>query len=153
MIDQIKIFSFVLIIVQGNPLIPTAPHEITLSLSYTWPQEPHGYVRTAKVAIPETQPGEKVPVVFHLHGNGGQGNTHPFGNFLGDACIIVAPDGYERSWNIYFEKSKADDVQFILDLIKKIEEEIPQADMTNMNIAGEQIFLLDKLTDLLFRNE
>ena len=25
--------------------------------------------------------------------------THlPFGNFLGDACIIVAPDGYERSW-------------------------------------------------------
>ena len=72
--------------------------EITLSLTYSWPQEPHGYVRTAKVAIPETQAGEKVPVVFHLHGNGGQGNTHPFGNFLGDACIIVAPDGYERSW-------------------------------------------------------
>ena len=54
--------------------------------------------RTAKVSIPETQSGEKVPVVFHLHGNGGQGNTIPFGNFLGDKCIIVAPDGYERSW-------------------------------------------------------
>ena len=38
---------------------------------------------------------------------------------------------------VYFEKSKADDVQFILDLIKKIEEEIPQADMTNVNIAGQ----------------
>ena len=50
------------------------------------------------MAIPETQAGEKVPVVFHLHGNGGQGNTIPFGNFLGDRCIIVAPDGYERSW-------------------------------------------------------
>ena len=83
---------------EGNPLDVNPPQEITLSLSYSWPQEPNGYVRTAKVAIPETQPGEKVPVVFHLHGNGGQGNTHPFGNFLGDACIIVAPDGYERSW-------------------------------------------------------
>ena len=31
-------------------------------------------------------------------GNGGQGNTFPFGNFLGDDCIIVAPDGYEKSW-------------------------------------------------------
>ena len=69
-------------------------------------------------------------------GNGGQGNTAPFGHFLGDACIIVAPDGYERSWNIYYEKSKADDVQFILDLIAKIAAEVPQADMNNVNIAG-----------------
>ena len=83
---------------KGSVLVRNTPKEITLSLNYSWPQEPNGYVRTAKVAIPDTQPGEKVPVVFHLHGNGGQGNTHPFGNFLGDACIIVAPDGYERSW-------------------------------------------------------
>ena len=69
-------------------------------------------------------------------GNGGQGNTAPFGHFLGDACIIVAPNGYERSWNIYYEKSKADDVQFILDLIAKIGQEIPAADMNNVNIAG-----------------
>ena len=31
-------------------------------------------------------------------GNGGQGNTKTFGRFLGDKCIIVAPDGYQRSW-------------------------------------------------------
>ena len=72
-------------------------------------------------------------------GNGGQGNTAPFGHFLGDACIIVAPNGYERSWNIYYEKSKADDVQFILDLIAKIGAEIPEADMNNVNIAGNVI--------------
>jgi len=136
LIKGIALFLLFSTAVKGNPLDVNPPQEITLSLSYSWPQEPNGYVRTAKVAIPETQPGEKVPVVFHLHGNGGQGNTHPFGNFLGDACIIVAPDGYERSWNIYFEKSKADDFQFIRDLIKKIEQEIPQADMTNVNIAG-----------------
>ena len=54
--------------------------------------------RTAKVAIPATSAGQKVPVVFHFHGAGGHGNTHPFGNFLGDDAIIVAPDGYENTW-------------------------------------------------------
>ena len=38
--------------------------------------------------------------------------------------------------NIYFESSKADDVQFILDLIEKIAYEVPQANMSNVNIAG-----------------
>ena len=55
---------------------------------------------------------------------------------MGDECIIVAPDGYERSWNVYTEKSKADDVSFILDLITKIGAEIPAADMDNVNIIG-----------------
>jgi len=88
------------------------------------------------VSIPATTAGQKVPVVFHLHGNGGQGNTIPFANFIGDDAIIVAPNGYERSWNVYAEKSKADDIQFILDLIAKVGEEIPAADMDNVNIAG-----------------
>jgi len=110
--------------------------EIVLEVEQTWAQEPNGYTRTAKVAIPATSAGQKVPVVFHFHGAGGQGNTHPFGNFLGDECIIVAPDGYERTWNIYAEPSKADDVEFALALIEKIRDEIPQADMDNVNIAG-----------------
>ena len=38
---------------------------------------------------------------------------------------------------MYAEKSKADDVQFILDLIAKIGAEIPEADMNNVNIAGK----------------
>merc|ERR1712066_571840 len=93
--------------------------------------------RTAKVAIPTKTDGQKFPVIFHLHGNGGKGDTRPFGNFLGDDCIIVAPDGYENSWNVYAEKSKADDTTFILDLIKKIGENMTNiADMDNVNIAG-----------------
>merc|ERR1719450_1673405 len=123
-----------------TPTPPTNPggpaEQKTLTISYSWPQEPSGYQRTAKVAIPATDAGQKVPVVFDLHGNGGQGNTFRLGNFLGDDCIIVAPDGYEKSWNVYSEKSKADDVQFVLDLIAKIAAEIPQADMNNVNIAG-----------------
>merc|ERR1719245_518286 len=122
--------------VRGLPNPGGAAQELTLEIQQTWAQEPAGYTRTALVAIPATTAGEKVPVVFHLHGNGGQGNTRPFGSFLGDDCIIVAPNGYERSWNVYSEKSKADDIQFILDLITKIGEEIPAADMNNVNIAG-----------------
>merc|ERR1719513_459504 len=112
-----------------------AAQELTLTLVQSWSQETD-YTRTAKVAIPATSAGQKVPVVFHLHGNGGQGNTRPVGGWLGDECIIVAPDGYERSWNVYTEKSKADDVSFILDLITKIGAEIPAADMDNVNIIG-----------------
>ena len=41
--------------------------------------------------------------------------------------------------NVYYEKSKADDVQFILDLIAKVGAEIPQADMSNVNIAGDLV--------------
>ena len=37
---------------------------------------------------------------------------------------------------MYAEKSKADNIQFILDLIAKVGEEIPAADMDNVNIAG-----------------
>merc|ERR1712212_768318 len=112
-----------------------AAQELTLSLVQSWSQETD-YTRTAKVAVPATTAGQKVPVVFHLHGNGGQGNTRPVGGWLGDECIIVAPDGYERSWNVYTEKSKADDVSFILDLITKIGTDIPAADMNNVNIIG-----------------
>ena len=39
--------------------------------------------------------------------------------------------------NVYAEKSKADDVQFVLDLIAKIGADIPEADMDNLNIAGK----------------
>ena len=48
-------------------------------------------------------------------------------------CIIAR--------NIYFEPSKADDVQFILDLIAKIGDEFPSADMNNVNIAGFHKFI------------
>merc|ERR1719513_125082 len=85
-------------------------YDLTLSVSQTWSQEPAGYSRTAKVSVPATSEGQKVPVVLHLHGNGGQGNTQVLSSWLGEDCVIVSADGYERSWNIFTEKSKADDV-------------------------------------------
>ena len=49
----------------------------------------------------------------------------------------MAPDGYDGFWNVYSERSKADDVGFVLELIKKIGEEIPAADMEDVTIIGE----------------
>merc|ERR1711892_43121 len=114
----------------------SAATELTLSISQTWSQEPNGYSRTAQVSVPATSAGQKVPVVIHLHGNGGQGNTATLSRWLGNDCSIVSADGYERSWNIYTEKSKADDVSFIVDLIAKVGADIPAADMNNVNIIG-----------------
>ena len=50
--------------------------------------------------------------------------------------------------NVYSEKSKADDVQFILDLITKIGAEIPAADMNNVNIAGQGSVMFKSLSTM-----
>ena len=50
--------------------------------------------------------------------------------------MIVSADGYKRTWNIYAEASKANDVHFILALIDKIGQEVAAADMENVNIIG-----------------
>merc|ERR1719192_791354 len=113
----------------------SAASTTTFKIKQTWSQETD-YDRTAEVSIPATSAGEKVPVVIHLHGNGGQGNTNVLGSWLGDIAVIVSATGYERSWNVVKEKSKADDVSFILDLIAKVGAEIPAADMNNVAILG-----------------
>ena len=68
-------------------------------------------------------------------GNGGQGNLRRL-SYLADEAVIVAPSGYERSWNVNNEGSKADDVSFILELISRVAEEHPAADANNVNLIG-----------------
>ena len=53
---------------------------------------------------------------------------------------VLLSNNFYITRNVYSEKSKADDVQFILDLISKIGAEIPEADMNNVNIAGKILF-------------
>ena len=54
---------------------------------------------------------------------------------------LVLSNNFCTTRNVYAEKSKADDVQFVLDLIAKIGADIPEADMDNVNIAGKVIAL------------
>lgn len=76
-----------------------------------------------------------LPVVVHLHGSGGQGTVRIL-SYLGDDAVIVAPSGYQRSWNIYNEKSKADDVSFILEVIRRVGEETSVANTSDVTIVG-----------------
>ena len=57
------------------------------------------------------------PVAVLLHGNGGNGmGMLNDTSYLPDR-ILVAPDGYEKSWNIAYEASKAPDVAFVDELL------------------------------------
>ena len=79
--------------------------------------------------------GRQLPLVVDLHGNGGQGNVRRL-SFLGDDVVVVAPNGYQRSWNVFNEKSKADDVAFIVDLINKVVAENSVVDKNDVTILG-----------------
>merc|ERR1712165_151264 len=115
-----------------NPGSDGGTFEITIVQS--WSQETN-YARVTQVQVPPTTAGQKVPMVIDLHGNGGQGNLRRL-SYLADGAVIVAPNGYERSWNVNNEKSKADDVSFILELIARVAEDHPAADANNVNLIG-----------------
>jgi len=115
-----------------NPGSDGGTFEITIVQS--WSQETD-YARVTQVQVPPTAAGQKVPMVIDLHGNGGQGNLRRL-SYLADGAVIVAPNGYERSWNVNNEGSKADDVSFILELISRVAEEHPAADANNVNLIG-----------------
>merc|ERR1712013_90733 len=105
-----------------------------ITIVQSWSQETN-YARVTQVQVPPTTAGQKVPMVIDLHGNGGQGNLRRL-SYLADGAVIVAPSGYERSWNVNNEKSKADDVSFILELIARVAEDHPAADANNVNLIG-----------------
>merc|ERR1712228_584886 len=115
-----------------NPGSDGGTFEVTIVQS--WSQETN-YARVTQVQVPPTTAGQKVPMVIDLHGNGGQGNLRRM-SYLADGAVIVAPNGYERSWNVNNEGSKADDVSFILELISKVAEAHPAADANNVNLIG-----------------
>merc|ERR1712107_618897 len=115
-----------------NPGSDGGTFEITIVQS--WSQETN-YARVTQVQVPPTTAGQKVPMVIDLHGNGGQGNLRRL-SYLADGAVIVAPSVYERSWNVNNEKSKADDVSFILELIARVAEDHPAADANNVNLIG-----------------
>jgi len=115
-----------------NPGSDGGTFEVTIVQS--WSQETN-YARVTQVQVPPTTAGQKVPMVIDLHGNGGQGNLRRL-SYLADGAVIVAPNGYERSWNVNNEGSKADDVSFILELISKVAEAHPAADANNVNLIG-----------------
>lgn len=114
---------------------PETGYETSIKIRQTWDQEPSGFDREALVKVPPTSTGKKWPLVIDLHGAGGSANLRRLRD-ISDSFVIVAASGYNRFWNVYSENSQADDVDFLLKLIKKVGEDVPEADMEDVTIVG-----------------
>ena len=121
-----------------------------------WHQEPRGYQREVVVSRPKSI-SKQTPVVIFFHGNGGMAaNAVNRFRFLGNV-LLVAPQGYERSWNIHGERSEAPDVEFVVQLIDELKRRYPEADYSDITLIGSSngsglLFrLLIELKDKPFR--
>lgn len=90
----------------------------------SWSQETD-YPRPYFVNVPKGKQGQKFPVFIFLHGNGGNvGEVMPImlrnRKRMASQYIMVFAQGYQESWNIVSERSKADDTGFIESVVLKI---------------------------------
>jgi poly(3-hydroxybutyrate) depolymerase len=106
------------------------------TIRQTWSQEPTGYDREYVVRQPAEQ-SDRWPITFLLHGNRGVADrtigrwpTHLPGH------LLVAPQGYERSWNVSTERSKAPDVAFLGAVLDDVVRRYPRADRTQVSVIG-----------------
>ncbi len=110
--------------------------QATFTIQQTWSQEPDGFDRPVYAVEPKSKK-KGAPVVIYFHGNGGDASrsvnswVRAFPNRL-----VVAPQGYSRSWNIQGEKSKAPDVSFFRELIQEIRKRYPYTDPENVALIG-----------------
>ena len=93
-------------------------------ITQTWSQEKN-YPRPYYVHIPESTESGKLPVFIFLHGNGGNAKGSMSGFMrrhpnMSKRYIMVFAEGYQKSWNIVSERSKADDRGFIESIVKKL---------------------------------
>jgi len=90
----------------------------------SWSQETD-YPRPYFVNVPKGKQGQKFPVFIFLHGNGGNvGEVMPImlrnRKRMASQYIMVFAQGYQESWNIVSERSKADDTGFIESVVLKL---------------------------------
>lgn len=132
----------------GKPARPTVEkrgESKRHTIQQKWSQEPAGFDREFFVHVPEASSlntpaksgNKRYPVTFVFHGNGGTARS-TLGQWpqLLEGHLIVAPQGYQRSWNISDEKSKAPDVGFFNLMINDIEAKYPDADLSKISLIG-----------------
>ena len=86
-----------------------------ISITKTWSQEPGGWTYPMSISVPTGDvPDGGFPVCIMLHGNGGNGGgmIYGFGSQL-DCHALIAPTGYQSSWNICGENSDAPDLEMV----------------------------------------
>ncbi len=134
---KILLFIFVYLLI-GNGLKGQAllTNDTEIEITLDWSQEPDGWTYPIAIDVPQgANLEDKYPVCIALHGNGGNGNgmLNNISNLL-DCHIVVAPSGYNNSWNICGEQSDAPDVEMIRQLVDKLK--------TFDNVWSDQIKIL-----------
>ena len=115
------------VLTAGDASLVDAAEQLKSGVYYitqSWAQET-AFKRPYHVSVPESADPQKFPVFIFLHGNGGNAKAamngfmkqHPT---LASRYVMVFPNGYEASWNIVSERSKADDLGFIEAIVKKL---------------------------------
>ncbi|MCH2059241.1 MAG: hypothetical protein MK183_01315 [Verrucomicrobiales bacterium] len=105
-------------------------------INQEWAQEPEGIEREYFVSIPGK--GKKnLPVVFLFHGNGGQAKNliKGWSRRLKDH-MVVAPQGYRRSWNISDEASRAPDTLYFREIIRDLAGRYTRARLSGISMIG-----------------
>jgi poly(3-hydroxybutyrate) depolymerase len=103
----------------------------SISITKTWPSQPSGYTYPINILVPQgAVPQGGFPVCILLHGNGSANlsilagppmlSQQQFGSVL-PCHILVAPTGFQNSWNICAENSDAPDVEMINDLVNNLQ--------------------------------
>ncbi len=102
-----------------------------IGITKTWSSQPGGYTYPISIRVPiGPVPADGFPVCILLHGNGSANlsilagppmlSQQQFGSVL-PCHILVAPTGFQNSWNICAENSDAPDVEMINDLVNNLQ--------------------------------
>ena len=127
----------------GRPLKGSPHHENSKSINLrrftirqSWSQEPNGFEREYVVRSPSNDM-TSCPITILFHGNGGSAEpmVRSWDKQLVDH-ILVSAQGYEKSWNITKERSKAPDVEFVKRILQDVTRRYSQADDSKVSLIG-----------------
>ena len=106
------------------------------SIRQSWSQEPNGFEREYVVRSP-SKDVTSCPITILFHGNGGSAEpmVRSWDKQLADH-ILVSAQGYEKSWNVTKERSKAPDVEFVKRILQDVTRRYPQADNSKVSLIG-----------------
>ncbi len=99
----------------------------------TWSQET-GYKRVAHIKYPETD-AQSFPVLILLHGAGSNAYSKIAQYIDLNNYILVALQGYDNRWNIQTESTKADDLDYIENIINQLKT-FSDVDASNISLLG-----------------